>query len=63
MILNETEKRWCEQIPDILRALADYHDFMACYAQSQGIEGSVKAHMDRCRELKAEADRIDSDGK
>ena len=59
--LTEEERKACETLPDVLVAIADYHDSQATMAAPMGFDESVEWHEKRAEELRAEARRIESE--
>ncbi len=58
MRLTDVERDVCEDTPDILDALAEWHETQADMSASMGVEESVKYHDGRAAELRCEAEGI-----
>lgn len=58
MKLSEEELKACETLPDVLAALADYHDAEAAMAEPMEYADSAEWHEQRANELRAEYRRI-----
>lgn len=57
--LTDYELRKINQIPDALRAIADYHDMQSTLASGMDMPESESHHAFRSKVLRNEADRID----
>lgn len=56
--LSEDELKICSTTPDVLVAIADYHDLQATMAAPMGMNDSAAWHERRAEELRTEARRI-----
>ncbi len=63
VVLTPRELLECHKHPEILRALADYHDVKATEADSVSEEyaEAVTLHESRARELRSIADQIEEE--
>ena len=62
LTLSPRELLECHRIPDVLRALADYHAYRITYAEVIGAyEPYANFHAERAAQLRAEADRIEAE--
>jgi hypothetical protein len=59
MKLTEQEIEWLSTSPQGLRVAAEYHDLQATQGEPMGFD--CTAHNERHAELKAEADRIQTE--
>ena len=61
MQLNEYELQMCPKHPDVLRSLANLHDCKETESDAFGLTGSANWHKVRAKELREEANRIESE--
>jgi len=59
-ILTEQEKNICPRDPDVLRALADWHDAQSTLSEAMGYDQTSARHHDRMLVLLEEAMRIEA---
>ena len=59
--LTEAELKVCPKLPDVLRALAEYHSAEETMAEAMGYAAVAHRHLLRSAELLAEASRIESE--
>lgn len=59
--LTIPEQAICPQTPDVLRALADWHDMQSTLADAMDCTDNSKNHHDRMLELLEEAMRIEKE--
>lgn len=59
--LKESELKECPKLPDVLRALAEYHSSQETMAEAMGYVESAAYHRARHDELLDEACRIESE--
>ena len=55
---TDGEIRYMQGHPEVLRAVADYHDLQICQGEPMGFTCAI--NKERQAELKAEADRIEA---
>jgi hypothetical protein len=59
--LTIPEQAICPQTPDVLRALADWHDVQSTLADAMDCKDNSEDHYNRMLELLAEATRIEAE--